>query len=266
MQQREECWKRKYEREIERRKRIEEQIKQSITESASQKVIIIGGPDYEEGPHSILKEEEFFDALESALDRHDQQQEERRQLKLRTKELGNPSSTLPSTCEHLLWPEIESVTMDQLYHAQLEIGEGGPKGWELFAEDGEMRLYKRELEIDGLVCDPLKAVHTVKGVTGHEMCHHFFSPDVRFDWENTLDSMNVIEEINPNTLVFHQIHKRVWPAAQRDTVFWSHIRRINPSEKDSPNLHDIWIVCNNSADRPDIPVCLMRLIMMCYKL
>jgi collagen type IV alpha-3-binding protein len=89
------------------------------------------------------------------------------------------------------------------------------------------------------------------------MCYHFFSPDVRWDWENTLESMKVVEEINPNSLVFHQIHKRVWPAAQRDAVFWSHIRRVptNPApaqSPDTPPLHDVWVVCNNSVERPDI--------------
>ena len=61
---------------------------------------------------------------------------------------------------HPLWPEIDRITSEQLYHARQGVGEGG---WELFAEDGEMRMYKREEEINGLVVDPLKAVHTVKG-------------------------------------------------------------------------------------------------------
>lgn len=39
------------------------------------------------------------------------------------------------------------------------VGEGG---WFVFAEDGEMRMYKREVEEGGVVVDPLKAVHTVK--------------------------------------------------------------------------------------------------------
>lgn len=47
-----------------------------------------------------------------------------------------------------------------------------------------MKMYKREEEVDGLAVDPLKAVHTVKGVTGREMTHYFFSPDVRFEWES----------------------------------------------------------------------------------
>ena len=33
--------------------------------------------------------------------------------------------------------------------------------WQLIAEDGEMKVYKRELEENGMVVDPLKAVHTV---------------------------------------------------------------------------------------------------------
>ncbi len=34
--------------------------------------------------------------------------------------------------------------------------------WELLCSDGEMKIYRRELEENGIVLDPLKAVHTVK--------------------------------------------------------------------------------------------------------
>lgn len=295
MSQREEQWKKRLEKEQERRRSVEAQSKRASAEleetrralaelqldlqknvalqkqiqeqQSSQQVILIGGPDYEEGPHSMIKEDEFFDAIDAALDRNDQQEEEMRQLKLRTMTLSQPLETIPpERCDHPLWPDIEQVTMEQLYYARLEVEDtpaSGGSAWEIFAEDGEMRLYKRELEIDGLVCDPLKAVHTVRGVTAHEVCHQFFSPDVRFDWDNTLDSMKVVEDINPNTLLFHQVHKRVWPAAQRDTVFWSHIRRIDaetlrnnghPNSFAKPLPDNVWIVCNNSANRTDIPV------------
>lgn len=294
MQQREENWKRKWEIEVEKRKKLEELVATlQGTSSEDQKMMILNDPDYEEGPHSKIKEEEFFDAVDAMLDRKDQQEEEKRQLKLRAKEIGEPSSCLPEICDHPLWLEINKTTLDQLKQARLEVGEDDGEttgGWELFAAEGDMRLYKRDLVVDGLVCDPLKAVHTVRGITGHEVCYHFFSPDVRWDWENTLESMKVVEEINPNTLVFHQIHKRVWPAAQRDAVFWSHIRKLNPSQlsssssspsssssstsssvssspfvsnsspstlpiyTDKKDPDDIWIVCNNSTDRNDIPV------------
>lgn len=164
--------------------------------------------------------------------------------------------------------KVDEVTKDQLHYAQMGLAhDGSPQGWQLFAEDGLMRLYSRELVVDELVCDPLKAVHCVKGVTAHEMCHRFFNPANRFEWEETLVSMKVVDVIDANTLVFHQIHKRVWPAAQRDAVFWSHIRQVpepkpsclsaddvSPLNRPDIRLHDVWIVCNNSIDKPEIPV------------
>lgn len=69
----------------------------------------------------------------------------------------------------------------------------------------------------------------------------------------TLEHMNVLETISDDTLMFHQTHKRIWPASQRDVVFWSHIRRLpNDQDRDGP---DIWTVVNNSTDHPDHPVC-----------
>ncbi|XP_074593278.1 ceramide transfer protein isoform X2 [Brevipalpus obovatus] len=262
IQQREDNWKKKYENEVEKRKRLEEVVRSIGSSGVSQKMMMLNDPDYEEGPHSKIKEEEFFDAVDAMLDRKDQQEEEKRQIKLRAKEIGEPTALLPETCDHPLWMDIDRVTMDQFKQARLEVGQSDDanSGWQLFAAEGEMRLYKRDLVVDGLVCDPLKAVHTVKGITAHEVCYHFFSPDVRWDWENTLESMRVVEEINPNTLIFHQIHKRVWPATQRDAVFWSHIRKVPLDQvspvKTNPNVkpNDAWIVCNSSSDYVNIPL------------
>ena len=50
----------------------------------------------------------------------------------------------------------------------------------MFAEEGEMKMYKREEEVDGMVVDPLKAIHQVSGVTARELCHYFFSPGTLF--------------------------------------------------------------------------------------
>lgn len=262
MQQREDNWKKKYETELERRKKLEQLFKSIDSDGLAQKMLMLNNPDYEEGPHSKIKEEEFFDAVDAMLDRKDQQEEEKRQIKQRAKEIGEPTASLPAICNHPLWSEIDQITMEQLKQARLEVGQGEDAnfGWQLFAAEGEMRLYRRDLEVEGLVCDPLKAVHTVRGITAHEVCYHFFSPDVRWDWENTLESMKVVEEINPNTLIFHQIHKKVWPAAQRDAVFWSHIRKVPLDQvsfdKSLSNAKpdDVWLVCNSSTDSVDIPV------------
>ncbi|KAL0163403.1 hypothetical protein M9458_042799, partial [Cirrhinus mrigala] len=60
---------------------------------------------------------------------------------------------------------------------------GGDANWQLVVEEGEMKVYRREVEENGIVLDPLKATHSVKGVTGHEVCHYFWDTDVRNDWE-----------------------------------------------------------------------------------
>ena len=56
---------------------------------------------------------------------------------------------------------LAKVTKQQLHYARLLPGQDSV--WELFAEDGEMRMYKREEEVDGMVVDPLKALHQVRG-------------------------------------------------------------------------------------------------------
>lgn len=61
----------------------------------------------------------------------------------------------------------------------------GKDSWQLFSEEGEMKMYRREEEVNGLVIDPLKACHYVKGFSAHEMCYYFFQPEYRYEWEST---------------------------------------------------------------------------------
>lgn len=64
--------------------------------------------------------------------------------------------------------------------------------------------------------------------------------------------MVILEKISPDTLVFLQTHKKVWPASQRDALFWSHMTQVK--EGNDPEAHDEWIVCNNSTSHSTYPV------------
>ena len=66
----------------------------------------------------------------------------------------------------------------------------------------------------------------------------------------TLDSTKIIEVLDPQTVVFYQVHKRVWPAAQRDSCFWSHIRSFTSSDEDQPT----WLVVNYTTPHLLAPV------------
>ncbi|WKX92246.1 hypothetical protein Q1695_010352 [Nippostrongylus brasiliensis] len=125
--------------------------------------------------------------------------------------------------------------------------------WTLFAEDGAMKMYTREETVEGgLPVDPLKAVHEVQGVTALEFMHYFYDDRYKMDWDHTLNGMNVVERISPDTMVLHQKHKTVWPAAPRESLFVSHIRRVD--EFKSNGAHDLYIVCNKDVTRDDVPV------------
>lgn len=63
--------------------------------------------------------------------------------------------------------------------------------------------------------------------------------------------MTVVETIGDDTLLFLQVHKRIWPASQRDALFWSHMTQV-PNIKDK-DAHNIWVVVNHSTDGPEYP-------------
>ncbi|PIO59454.1 hypothetical protein TELCIR_19084 [Teladorsagia circumcincta] len=45
---------------------------------------------------------------------------------------------------------------------------------------------------------------------------------------------------------------QIWPAASRESLFVSHIRRVD--ELKSNDAHDLYIVCNKDVTRADVPV------------
>lgn len=111
-------------------------------------------------------------------------------------------------------PQINQLVENHLTRMD-EKTEGGEDTWQVIAEEGDLKVYKRELEVDGVVIDPLKASYVVKvrdsfimlsflilahnrywwmnssfmciyyfqGITGHEVCHYFWAIDVRMDWD-----------------------------------------------------------------------------------
>uniref|UniRef100_A0A8D2PGG7 Ceramide transfer protein n=1 Tax=Zosterops lateralis melanops TaxID=1220523 RepID=A0A8D2PGG7_ZOSLA len=217
MVKREESWQKRLDKETEKRRRIEEAYKNAVTEL--KKKSHFGGPDYEEGPNSLINEEEFFDAVEAALDRQDKMEEQSQSEKVR-----------------LHWPT--SLPAGDAYSAV---------GTHRFVQT----VYRREVEENGIVLDPLKATHAVKGVTGHEVCHYFWNVDVRNDWETTIENFHVVENLADNAIIIYQTHKRVWPASQRDVLYLSAIRKIPAFSENDP---ETWIVCNFSVEHDSAPL------------
>uniref|UniRef100_A0A0L8HJ18 PH domain-containing protein n=1 Tax=Octopus bimaculoides TaxID=37653 RepID=A0A0L8HJ18_OCTBM len=103
MSQREDAWRKRMEREVEKRKKVEESYKSVLLDR--QKPIVFGGPDYEEGPHCAINEDEFFDAVDAALDKLEK--EEERKLNPVGKPMPPPAISLSPN--HSLYNEVSSV-------------------------------------------------------------------------------------------------------------------------------------------------------------
>ncbi|XP_040915499.1 ceramide transfer protein isoform X2 [Toxotes jaculatrix] len=246
MVKREDSWQKRLDKEMEKRRRIEESYKSALNEL--KKKSHFGGPDYEEGPNSLINEDEFFDAVEAALDRQDKIEEQSQTEKTRIQR----SSPVPlvdvysSTGSHRFSDKVEEMVQNHMTYSLQDVG--GDANWQLVVEEGEMKVYRREVEENGIVLDPLKATHSVKGVTGHEVCHYFWDTAYRNDWETTIESFNVVETLSENAAIVYQTHKRVWPASQRDVLYLSAMRKILANNENDP---DTWLVCNFSVDHDD---------------
>uniref|UniRef100_A0AAY4A0D1 Ceramide transfer protein n=1 Tax=Denticeps clupeoides TaxID=299321 RepID=A0AAY4A0D1_9TELE len=257
MVRQEESWQRRLDKELEKRRRVEEAYRGALAEL--KKKPHYGGPDYEEGPNSLINEEEFFDAVEAALDKQDKI-EEQAQAEMKSRTLqpisvtpGESYSTLSTHRYSTRVPPLTHARVEEMLHSHMTYSlqdVGGEANWQLVIEEGEMKVYRREVEENGVVLDPLKATHAVKGVTGHEVCHYFWDTAFRHDWETTVENFNVVERLSDNSIIIYQIHKRVWPASQRDVLYLSVIRKILA---DNENDADTWIVCNFSIDHDSCP-------------
>ncbi|XP_061673375.1 ceramide transfer protein-like isoform X4 [Syngnathoides biaculeatus] len=238
MVKREDSWQKRLDKELEKRRRVEDAYKSAVHEL--KKKSHYGGPDYEEGPNSLINEDEFFDAVEAALDRQDKIEEQVRIPRLTS---VPPGDVYSSVSTHRFATKVEEMVQNHMTYSLQDVG--GDANWQLVIEEGEMKVYRREVEENGIVLDPLKATHAVKGVTGHEVCHHFWDTAVRLDWETTIENFNVVETLSDTAVIVYQTHKRVWPASQRDVLYLSAIRKILATNENDP---DTWLVCNFSVD------------------
>ena len=82
--QREEQLKKRVGREQIARRQAEEKARQfqAVRGGAKDVKIVRVGPEYEEGPHSQLGEDEFYDAVETALDKYGEELEKKDKLEV----------------------------------------------------------------------------------------------------------------------------------------------------------------------------------------
>jgi len=123
--------------------------------------------------------------------------------------------------------------------------------WDLLVEEGDLKVYRQDYVLDnGVLCDTIKAVHSVGNVTAREVCHYFWNTDLRTEWEETVETCTTLKVLDDNTKVIYQTHKKVWMAAQRDCLYVSSVLQTDDTAMVSLSKtpHDTWVVCNFSVD------------------
>ena len=77
------------------------------------------------------------------------------------------------------------------------------------------------------------------------------TPSRRHAVAGTLETTDLVEWVCKDTIISHQVHKRVWPASQRDSVFWSTLCHRPSDDDEAP---DTWLVVNHSTHHDDVAV------------
>nr|XP_045249811.1 ceramide transfer protein isoform X6 [Macaca fascicularis] len=163
MVKREDSWQKRLDKETEKKRRTEEAYKNAMTEL--KKKSHFGGPDYEEGPNSLINEEEFFDAVEAALDRQDKIEEQSQSEKVR---LHWPTSlpsgdAFSSVGTHRFVQKVEEMVQNHMTYSLQDVG--GDANWQLVVEEGEMKRVWPASQRDVLY---LSAIRKISALTEND--------------------------------------------------------------------------------------------------
>uniref|UniRef100_A0A3B4AVI2 Uncharacterized protein n=1 Tax=Periophthalmus magnuspinnatus TaxID=409849 RepID=A0A3B4AVI2_9GOBI len=243
MVKREENWQKRLDKEMEKRRRIEESYKSALNEL--KKKSHFGGPDFEEGPNSLINEEEFFDAVEAALDRQDKIEEQTEKTRIQRPSPVPAGNIYSSSGSHRFSDKVDEMVHNHMTFSLQDVG--GDANWQLVVEEGEMKVYRREVEENGIVLDPLKATHSVKRVTGHEVCHYFWDTAYRNDWETTIENFNVVETLSDNAVIIYQTHK----VSDRDALILRRKCAYQPTSRCVRAKINIAMICQTLVSPPE---------------
>lgn len=73
-------------------------------------------------------------------------------------------------CLSLSLPQVNNVLEEHKKYAGFNMDVDGSV-WEAIHDEGEMKVYRREMEEDGMIVDPLKAVHSVQVSSTTSLSH-----------------------------------------------------------------------------------------------
>eukprot|EP00039_Didymoeca_costata_P007341 m.98739 g.98739 ORF g.98739 m.98739 type:complete len:655 (-) comp13645_c2_seq1:2039-4003(-) len=222
VQRREESWKKRMQKSQDKRARLEELYKAASIVSHEQQ--LMHGPDMQEGPNSLLTEEQWFDALEETLEGPGEEEEVKTEIK---------DASIQAQWKKRVQEEIQYVKRMQKQDMD---------SWEVVSQDGDIKVSRLQVELDGgNVMECIRTEDEFHGLTSREIVEYFTNQRYRRDWETVVEKVNVLEKLDHATQVVYSKYKRVWPSAARDLVNVTHYRHLS---------QDTWIAVTKSVEHP----------------
>lgn len=140
------------------------------------------------------------------------------------------------------------------FEAQVEyaLSDSYAQEWTAFYQREEMQLFKRKEEIDGISMEPIKALHTIEGVSAREVAHYFHTPEYKMEYETTAEKFDVVYKIDDNNLIIHMLHNNI-VGSKRESLYSSLMKQ---KLEDFQSLckekkpFDCWVVTNKSLEIP----------------
>eukprot|EP00040_Diaphanoeca_grandis_P002845 m.22868 g.22868 ORF g.22868 m.22868 type:complete len:647 (+) comp13987_c0_seq2:396-2336(+) len=251
-QRREDEWRKKLKKSNDKRGKIEAAFKE--LQQVKYKTGVMVGPDMQEGPHSLLTEEAWFDALDSA--------EEINNAKTVEALVESTTSTNDEEGDDKSEdPEVKATKYDSMLKENLKEFEASRLGvdgvWEIVAEDDGMIISRSQAIMGDATIDKNKTEAIFQGLTAKEICNYFSLPEVKTDWESQTIKCTPVENVaSRNAMVCHFTYQRIWPSAPRDGLIINQMIRL---DKDQWCAHGSTV---EHESRPIRPGCI-RIIAKC---
>eukprot|EP00041_Stephanoeca_diplocostata_P020049 m.439955 g.439955 ORF g.439955 m.439955 type:complete len:796 (+) comp21460_c0_seq1:344-2731(+) len=252
---REDEWKKRLAKSNDKRRRFEKLYREA--KEASIKAAAKAGPDMQEGPHSMLTEEEWFDAIENAPDfvaddvsdasSASDSDSQSGGLSLNVASgagTGEPSSVYIDKSDAKLMASAWHGTISAHISDSMQYRNDTSVDWEHVLDDDNLKVLRAQVMVGGTATDKNKTMGSVVGVTAKELCSFFWDINHKTKWESTVETCRVIEEVDEDTSVQHSIYIRTWPAAQREAINLVHRRPLGPNE---------WLAVSTTVDHDAVP-------------
>ena len=206
-------------------------------------------PDMQEGPNSLLTEEQWFDAIDEAglLESPAAQRVDEPNSSDDDEDDNDGGGAAADAVVEHKWSGKVRKMIDFFVHV---VATKDMSKWSVNSDNGAgLVCFNAVSEVGGEMVEKIAVEYELSHFNAEELCRYFCDPRHRTVWEPQ-DASKLIEKIDSGTQITWALCKRVWPSAQRDMLNIVHVEAL---KDDTGAARDRWICVSTSVEDPRIP-------------